>query len=144
MPLEFDRAILGQEFDRVEREPVTAADLVAFATSLGETDPCYVDPAHPDLVAHPTFVVRYRGRQYLPDSLPDPLKTRLSLDAGKDIEFGVPIRAGDRISVTSSLHDIYEKTGRSGAMTFVVVRFTIRNQDGALVAYIDNRMLFKN
>jgi acyl dehydratase len=144
MPLEFDRAILGQEFDRVDREPVTADELVAFAEALGETAPCYVDPAHPEFVAHPTFVVRYRGHKFLPDSLPDPLKTRMSFDAGKDIEFGVPIRAGDRISVTSSLHDIYEKTGRSGSMTFLVVRFTVRNQDGALVAHIDNRMLYKN
>lgn len=143
MPLEFDRAILGREFDRVEAEPVTAAELAAFARALGETDPVYVDEAHPALVGCPTFVVRYRSRRFLPDSLPDVLKTRMSFDAGKDIELGAPIRPGDRITVTSALHEIYEKTGRTGTMIFVVVRFTVKNQRGELVATIDNRLLYK-
>jgi len=143
MALEFDRSILGQEFDRVEREPVTVDEIVAFAHALGCTEPCYLEPGS-GLVAHPTFVVRYRGRRFLPDSLPDPLKTRMSFDAGKDIDFGVPIRPGDRISVGAALHDVYEKTGRTGTMTFVVVRFVIRNQRGETVATIDNRLLYKD
>lgn len=143
MPLDFDRSVLGQEFDRVEREPVAADELVAFARSLGCTEPWYVEPG-PQLIAHPTFVVRYRGRKFLPDSLPDPLKTRMSFDAGKDITFGVPIRPGDRISVTAALHDVYQKTGRTGTMTFVVLRYVVRNDRGEPVAIIDNRLLYKD
>jgi hydroxyacyl-ACP dehydratase HTD2-like protein with hotdog domain len=142
MPLEFDRSIIGREFDRTETEPVSAESLIAFARSLGVTEPRYVEDG-PDLVGHPTYCVRYRGRKFLPDDLPAGLNPRMSLDAGKDIEFGRPIRPGDVVSVVSSVHDIYEKTGRTGTMIFLVVRFTITDQRGEHLATIDNRMMFK-
>jgi hydroxyacyl-ACP dehydratase HTD2-like protein with hotdog domain len=142
MPLEFDRSIIGREFDRTETDPVSAESLIAFARSLGVTDSRYVEDG-PDLVGHPTYCVRYRGRKFLPDDLPAGLNPRMSLDAGKDIEFGRPIRAGDVVSVVSSIHDIYEKTGRTGTMIFLVVRFTITDQRGEHLATIDNRMMFK-
>jgi acyl dehydratase len=67
----------------------------------------------------------------------------MSFDAGKDIELGVPIRPGDVISIVSSLHDVYEKTGRTGTMIFVVVRFTMTNQRRETVAIVDNRFMYK-
>jgi acyl dehydratase len=67
----------------------------------------------------------------------------MSFDAGKDIELGVPLRPGDRITVSSTLHQIYEKTGRSGCMVFVVIRFTLTNERGEMVATIDNRMMYR-
>jgi hydroxyacyl-ACP dehydratase HTD2-like protein with hotdog domain len=67
----------------------------------------------------------------------------MSFDAGKDIELGVPIRPGDVISIVSSLHDVYEKTGRTGTMIFVVVRFTMTNQRREMVAIVDNRFMYK-
>jgi hypothetical protein len=142
MPLEFERSILGEEFDRTEHDPVTADELLAFARSLGETSPCYVEPG-PALVGHPTYCIRFRGGKFFPDNLPEGLRTRMSFDAGKDIEFGVPIRAGDRVTVVSTLHELYEKTGRSGSMVFVVVRFTMTNQRGERVAVVDNRMMYR-
>jgi hypothetical protein len=45
--------------------------------------------------------------------------------------------------VVSSIHDIYEKTGRSGTMTFMVVRYVLTNQRDELVATIDNRMMYR-
>jgi len=142
MALEFDPSILGTEFDRTEHDPVGAEDLVSFARALGETSPCYVDSG-PGLVGHPTYCIRFRGRKFFPDNLPERLRTRMSFDAGKDIEFGAPVRPGDRITVVSTLHDLYEKTGRSGTMVFVVVRFTMTNQQGELVARVDNRMMYR-
>jgi hypothetical protein len=140
--MDIDRWIVGREFDRTDTEPVGADELIAFARALGERDPRYVAPGT-DLIAHPTYCVRYRGRKFFPDDLPEALRRRMSLDAGKDIELGVPIRPGDRIRVVSSIHDVYEKTGRSGTMTFVVVRFVLTNQRDELVATIDNRMMYR-
>jgi MaoC dehydratase-like protein len=142
MSLEFDSAILGGEFDRALHEPVTVEELVSFARALGETDPRYVEPG-PDLVAHPTFCVRFKGQRFFPDTLPESLKFRMSFDAGKDIALGVPIRPGDRVTVVSTLHDIYEKTGRTGSMVFVVVRFAMSNQRDETVAVVDNRFMYK-
>ena len=142
MTLVFDSSILGEEFDRTEHAPVVADELVAFARALGETSQCYVEPG-PGLVGHPTYCIRFRGGKFFPDNLPERLRTRMSFDAGKDIEFGTPVRPGDRITVVSTLHDLYEKTGRSGTMVFVVVRFTMTNQRGDLVARVDNRMMYR-
>ena len=142
MPLDFDRTIIGEEFDRCVTPPVTADDLITFARALGETHPEYTQPG-PTLVAHPTFCVTYKGDKFFPDNLPPALRTRMSFDAGKDIELGVPVHPGDQITVVSTLHDVYEKTGRTGAMYFVVVRFALTNQRGELVANVDNRFMYK-
>ena len=61
--------------------------------------------------------------------------------AGIDIELGAPIRAGDSIDVSSVLKETYEKTGRTGTMIFAVVRSTLTNQKGEVVAYVDHRMM---
>jgi hypothetical protein len=47
------------------------------------------------------------------------------------------------VRVATSVHEIYEKTGRTGTMTFVVVRFAMTNQRGEHVATIDNRMMYR-
>ncbi len=140
--LDVDPAILGQEFDRAEHEAVTAEELVSFARALGETDPRYTQ-AGPDLIAHPTYCVRFKGQKFFPDTLPEKLRFRMSFDAGKDIQLGTPIRPGDRIAVSSTLHEVYEKTGRTGSMVFVVVRFTMTNRRGETVAVVDNRFMYK-
>jgi len=142
MALDIDPAILGREFDRAEHEPVTTKELISFARALGETHPSYTEPG-PDLVAHPTFCVRFKGQRFFPDTLPENLRFRMSFDAGKDIMLGPPIRPGDRITVVSTLHEVYEKTGRTGSMVFVVVRFTMTNQSGETVAVVDNRFMYK-
>ena len=56
----------------------------------------YTQPG-PALVGHPTFCVRYKGNQFYPESMPKMINVRTGFDAGKDIELGVPVRAGDTI-----------------------------------------------
>lgn len=142
MPLDIDPGIIGREFDRTVHDPVTAEELIAFATALGETRPEYTR-AGPDLVGHPTYCVRFQGRKFYPENLPPTIDLRRGFDAGKDIEFGVPVRPGDTVEVRSTLHEIYEKTGRSGSMYFVVIRFTMLNQRGETLAVIDNRFMHR-
>lgn len=141
MALDIDPATLGQEFDRAVYGPVEPEKLIAFAEALGAR-PEYTTPG-PALVAHPTFCVSYKGHKFFPDNLPEGLRGRMSFDAGKDVELGEPIRPGDTVTVVSTLHDVYEKTGRSGTMVFVVVRFTLTNQRGELLARVDNRLMYR-
>ena len=138
-----DPALLGRVFDDTQFGPITAAELVAFSRALGEQAACYVESG-PELRAHPTFCVKFRGRKGFPDDFPAALLGPMSFDAGKDVALGEPIRPGDMVRVASSVHDIYEKTGRSGGMTFVVVRFTMTNQRGEHVATIDNRLMYRS
>jgi hypothetical protein len=137
MTVSFDRSIIGREFDHTELEPITAEEILEFIAVTGETE---APVGLADLVAPPTFVVRVRGQRFVPPNLAG---VTAGLDAGKDIEFGVPIRPGDVLTSVSAVHDIYEKTGRSGIMSFVVLRTVVTNQRGEQVAVIDQRMMFR-
>jgi len=137
---EIDRNLLGKEFDRATYGPVTAEELVSFARKLGETDPSFLDEHSAALVAHPSFVVKLRGDRALPEFVVRQMRSG-GFDAGKDIELGASIHVGDMLQVRSWLHDIYEKTGRSGTMVFLVLRTEIRNQRGIMVATVDQRMM---
>ena len=148
MSLEIDRSILGAEFDHTVFPPVTEAQILAYAAAGGETNPLYTDPAaaargpYGGLIAPPTFAVSLRGRHFMPREMPRDLG-RNGFDAGKDIEIGVAIRPGDVLTASSTVHDIYEKTGRSGTMVFIVFRTTITNQRGEMAAVVDQKMMFR-
>jgi acyl dehydratase len=143
---DIDPAVIGREYDCMTYPPVTAAELIGYARSLGLDDPLYVDEAaaaagpHGGLVAFPTFVVKLRGGAHFP---PEVMKemTRAGFDAGKDIDLGAPIRPGDVLTARSRVTEIYDKTGRSGTMTFLVFRHELRNQNDELVANVDNRIM---
>ena len=147
MALEFDRSILGREFDRSEYGPVTQGEMQAFAQALGETGSEYLDPDEAaqgpagGLVAVPTFCLKFRSKRFYPPDIP--ALPRNGMDAGKDVVFGVPIRPGDTITVSAALQELYEKTGRSGSMVFVVIRFTLTNQRSEMVAIVDNRFMHR-
>ena len=136
-----DRSIVGQEFDRTSFPTVTAEQIVAYATACGETDPRWLTPG-PALVAPPTFVFSLRGKHFVPKNMPINLG-RNSFDAGKDIEMGADVVPGDALTSISTVHDIYEKTGRTGSMTFVVFRTTVTNQRQEMVAVVDQKMMFR-
>jgi len=57
------------------------------------------------------------------------------------VELHAPVRPGDVLTMVSTIHDIYEKTGRTGSMYFIVIRNEVTNQQGAKVAVIDHRIM---
>jgi len=140
MPLDFDRSIIGSEFDRTVLPPVTREEILEYGDACGEA-PLGGAASAADLIAPPTFVVRVRGKRFMPPNMP--FLGPSGFDAGKDIEFGAPIRVGDVLTAASTVHDNYEKTGRSGSMAFVVLRTVVTNQRGEQVAVIDQRMMFR-
>lgn len=139
LPWGLDPALIGSEFDASTSAPVTAEEIREYAESLGETHAAYFGP---DPVAPPTFCVRFRGNRFFHPGIPPQAFTR-GFDAGKDIQFGTPIRAGDVIHMSSVLHEVYEKTGRTGSMVFIMSRQTMTNQRGEMVARIDSRFMLR-
>jgi acyl dehydratase len=137
----FDRSLLGREFDRVEYGPITEGEILDFARALGEAHPMARQGRDQGLVAIPSFCLKFRSRRFYPPDMP--VLSRSGFDAGKDVEFGVPIRPGDRVTVSAVVQDLYEKTGRSGPMVIVVIRFVLTNQRSETVAIIDNRFIHR-
>jgi MaoC dehydratase-like protein len=138
MALVLDRSIVGTEFDRTVCAPVTEAEIREYSDASGEPLGSTGDGS---VSAPPTFVVRMRGKHFMPPKLPH--IGNAAFDAGKDIEFGVPVGPGDVLTVVSTVHDIFEKTGRSGTMAFLVLRAVVTNQRGEQVAVIDQKMMFR-
>ncbi|HYA35665.1 MAG TPA: MaoC family dehydratase N-terminal domain-containing protein [Candidatus Binataceae bacterium] len=134
-----------QEFKSGDPFVVTAEKIASFCDAVGDDNPLYLDPVaaaagpYGAIVAPPALVASFR---YIDDVLDDlPFVTRGGLMAGLDIEILAPIRAGDSISVKSEFKESYEKTGRTGTMTFTVVRSTLLNQRDEIVANVDHRMM---
>ena len=131
---------------------VTATDIAKFAHATGETNPIHFDKAaavaagYSDIVAPTlfTYVVRMHASalvpvdQLEPDGSPSadvpPLPTRRAMAGETSVVLGVPVLAGDTITVGKRLAAMYEKQGRSGPLVFVEMEFTFTNQRGELVA----------
>jgi hydroxyacyl-ACP dehydratase HTD2-like protein with hotdog domain len=118
---------------------VVEEEMLAFARACGETDPRFSDPAHPDFQAPPTYTARFLGRRVLPENFPSPMGR--SFDAGKTVTVRLPVRRGDVLVAHSRIHEVYQKTGRSGSMTFIVHRMEFENQRGEIVSVVDWRMV---
>ncbi|GIX47486.1 MAG: hypothetical protein KatS3mg131_1697 [Candidatus Tectimicrobiota bacterium] len=62
-------------------------------------------------------------------------------DGGKECRFYAPIRPGDTITGVDRIAEVYEKTGRSGNMIFVVRESELTNQRGEKVAVIRQSLI---
>jgi len=145
MALNYDPALIGRVFETTDPVPVSAEMIKKFTDAIGETNPLHTDPAaaakgpYGGMTAPPSFAVTFRNGQHFFQHVPRFGKQ--GFDAGKDVEFVAPIRPGDSITLSSHVKEIYEKTGRTGSMVFVIVRTTLKNQKGEVVAHVDHRFM---
>lgn len=63
---------------------------------------------------------------------PVPLPRRMW--AGSQFTFHAPLRIGDTVTRTSTIHDVHEKQGRTGPLVFVKVRHELRREGDPAVA----------
>lgn len=109
-----------------------------FAHAVGETGPVHFDPeaaraaGFRGVVAPPMFAVVYSAGAMRPAIL-DPevgINLAMMLHGSQEFEWGEPVCAGDAITTTTSLKDVYEKDGKG----FYVFESVSVNQDGEQVA----------
>jgi hypothetical protein len=124
-----------QEIDLV----VDQERMLEWAVTAGETDPRFIDPDHPDFQASTAFPTHINVARMLPDDFPQ-IGTG-GIDGGKSIEWQQPMRAGAALHAEVQIADIYEKTGRSGTMVFIVNRMSFFDEGGEPVATVDWRMI---
>ena len=142
--LEYDTSWIGKEFDRYTYQ-VTKDEIIEFAQSVGETNQLYTDETYAKatpyggIIAPPTFCVVFRSHAMLPD-----LKLnygKRGFDGGKECRFLLPIRPGDTITGVDRIAEVYEKTGRSGTMIFIVRESALTNQHGETIAIVRQRLI---
>ncbi len=133
---EMRQQAVGQESAPVTTE-VEKGAIIRFAQAIGDDNPLFNDEAaardsrYGGLIAPPTFL---RSVGSLRPDLPFELPLTRMLDGGSNWEYSHPVRPGDRITATSRITEIAERTGRLGAMVFMTVMFTYRNQLDQVVA----------
>lgn len=125
---------IGREFKAREALQVTEEIIAAFRDAMGESGPAQRQDGK--LIAPLSISGSIRAAEEIFEHLP---KNERRLLASMELQFIQPIVAGDTISVTSEVAEVYEKTGRSGKLNFTVIRSILRNQHGAIVTRIDHR-----
>ena len=133
------RAAIGVESEPSIRE-VEKGAIRRFAEAVGDPNPLYHDEEsaakskHGAMICPPSFfgwVVR-SGRTARTFESPF---TRV-FNGGNEYEFFKPIKAGDVLTTTSKIADMYERQGgpQTGRMLFTISETTFKNQDGEIVA----------
>ncbi len=130
---------VGVEFD-LATFTADESKMLAWANACGETDPRFTDPSHPDFQAHPTFTSHFVSRRVLPENFPK-IGGPNGIDGGKAVVVHRPIRPGDVLRASTTIADIYDKTGRSGTMVFIVQRMSFFNHQDEPVSTVDWKMI---
>ncbi len=147
MAVKYDPELIGRVFEVTDPVTVTAESIGKFCKAIGDTNPLFTDEdaarngPYGGIVAPPSYSVTFRNGRHFFTHVPRFGKG--GFDAGKDVEFVSHIRPGDQITLSSAVKEIYEKTGRSGSMVFVVVRSTLKNQRDEVVAHVDHRFMHR-
>ncbi len=116
----------------VEGPPVTAAveagHVRRFAEAIGDPNPRW------SREAPPTFLVALA-----------PVSLHLAeaeeygkgwLNGGNRFEYFAPVMVGDEITATGRIGDVYEKSGSTGTLLFIIFETDYVNQRGELVAQL--------
>jgi acyl dehydratase len=157
------KALIGMQGEpQTSCEPVERSEVRRFAQAIMDDDPIFWNDAYAaktrygGVVAPPLFPLFAHRR---PPGSADPLATAITdpdfdgfvgllttglppvplpmlprlLNGGNDVEFYQLPKLGDRITAQAKYLDIYEKSGRSGTMVFIVVETRYTNQSDDLL-----------
>jgi acyl dehydratase len=139
---DYEPDLIGKVFEASAPVQVSAEMIRDFCAAIGDSHTTGPDPdsaydgGEGAIVAPLSISGSFRAAEDIFDHLP---KSERRLLASMELEFVAPICAGDTITISSAVTEIYEKTGRSGKLKFTVIRSTLRNQHGAIVTRIDHR-----
>lgn len=136
-----DRSLVGKEFPPYA-VTVERGKIKEFARALGDLSPFYLDDevgrASPwgDVIAPPTFPISFRDERAGTAALLLELGTDISrvLHGEQELELFRPITPGETFLCRTKILDVYEKTGRSGSMAFVVRETAVVDRTDAVVA----------
>ena len=127
---------IGKTYPPYEYE-VGREKIREYANAVGESNSVHHDRAAAqeagfrDVVAPPMFAVVYSAGAMTP-AIFDPelgINLMLMVHGGQEFAWSEPVCAGDTITTTASVKDLYEKDGKK----FFVFESVSTNQDGAEV-----------
>ena len=138
MPIQLNRGVVGKEYPpyviTVERGKIKE-----FARAIGDLNPFYLDDevgrasAWGEIITPPTFPISCRDETGV---LLRDLGTDVSrlLHGEQEFEIFRQLRPGATYLCRSKVLDLYEKTGKTGPMGFVVRETAVTDADNEIVA----------
>ena len=123
----------------VEREPIRrAAAAMGDNNSLFHNEEYAKSKGYRSVIAPPGFQPTYSFPLKIAPMRADagprmPTGFTRFMNGGDEYEFFQPIQAGDVLSITRRLGDLYEREGRMGKMLFTVNETVFRNQQNEIV-----------
>jgi hypothetical protein len=123
--LERLRARIGEAALSTEAT-VEAGHLKRFAEAIGDPNPRWTREAPPTFLVAlaPASLHLAEAEEY----------GKGWLNGGNRFEYFEPVKVGDRITATGRVADVYEKTGSSGSLLFIIFETEYVNQDSRTVA----------
>ena len=141
MHIQINKSLIGKEYPPY---PVTVerGKIKEFARAIGDANPRYLDDRvgaaseWGDVIAPPTFAVTFRDENADSGAFLRELGTDISrlLHGEQEFEIFRPLQPGQTYLCRPKIVDIYEKTGRSGPMAFVICETTIADGSNEIVA----------
>lgn len=130
-----DRALIGKTGPEVVVE-VEAGHIRRFAEAVGDDSPLYTDAEFAartpfrGRIAPPTFATTFTSGSASLFADVEGFELRRVLHGEQEYVYHRPVRPGQRLWVTTRVADVYDRVGRSGRMTFIVVETVARDIDG--------------
>ena len=140
MAVSLNRGVIGKEFPPYT-VTVERGKIKEFARAIGDLNPFYLDDRvgaaseWGDVIAPPTFATTFRDDISNYDDFLRELGTDISrlLHGEQEFELHRPVQPGQTYLCRTRVADVYEKTGKSGPMGFVVRETSITDRTNELV-----------
>lgn len=134
MAIQVNRGVIGKQYPPYT-VTVERGKIKEFARAIGDLNPFYLDDAvgraseWGDVIAPPTFATTFRDEAIAAQALRD-LGIDISrvLHGEQEFEIHRQMRPGETYLCRTRVVDVYEKSGRTGSMAFVV-RETVATDD---------------
>lgn len=124
---------------------VEKGNIKRWAEAVGDDNPAYFDEEtakkgrYGGVIAPPYFPASV----VVAVDFPLPLDPKRTLHAEEEYTYYRQIRPGDRLRCQARVVDIYDREGRSGPMTFVVVDTESRDDAGNLVVNCRSTLVYR-
>jgi hypothetical protein len=112
---------------------VEAGHLKRFVEAIGDPNPRWTKEAPP------TFLVALAAASMHLEEAEEYGKGWLN--GGNRFEYFEPVKVGDRITATGRVADVYEKSGGSGNLLFIIFETEYVNQDGRTAAKLRGTLI---
>ena len=129
---------------------VFAEHVAAFARALGDPNPLYIDPEAArrgpfgTIVAPPTYPIAFMTQALAGGA---DVFLELGLDfmtlvhGEQEFEYARPVKAGETLTLTGRIADVYEKQGSNGVLDFAVLETEAVDEAGQPVFFSRNTLI---